>query len=248
MKTNYSPLSYLVRLTCIVCLVMFFSSCEPQLQPPGSFYITRCEPSDTGLAIELEWTNSDNAQYYKVYRNGVLHGDNWHINSYYDFPLEQDYNEYYVVAWNESGVYTSAKVSATAKSSGSGGSGGGGGGGTSTSATDSNGHSLASWTQTSSGNYRKSFQATYQVSGNYQAYPSTTYWTGNVTVEYRPASSKYVMYEPYFYPSSNGGLGLCYDKNITWGYNSVTVYTYSYHDYDTHVNYLADCYCRFTIE
>ena len=248
MKTTYSLFGHIVRMISIFCLVMLVSSCEkPQPQnPPGVFYISRCELSSGDVV--LEWTTSEYAKYYKIYRDNSLLRDNWYGTSFYDTSVKNQNDEYYIVAWNEYGVYTSAKVSAS-KSTGSGGSSGGSSsGGSSSGVTDNSGHSLASWTQTSSGVYRKTIRATYQVSGNYQAYPSITYWTGNITAEYRPASNKYVIYEPYFNPSSNGGLGLCYTTNITWGYNSVRAYTYSYYDRTTRVNYLADCYCRFTIE
>lgn len=127
------------------------------------------------------------------------------------------------------------------------GGGGGGGGGGSTTITDNQGHVLTGWELQSNGNYHKKFTANYVVSGNWQAYPSNTNWTYTVTVAYRPASGTYMLYEPFFNPSSNQGLGLGY-TGITWGYNSVRVHTYTHYDYDTHVMYEADCYCRFTVQ
>ena len=128
--------------------------------------------------------------------------------------------------------------------------GGGGGGGGSTTVTDHLGHDISDWEVTSNGNYRKQFVANYVVMGNYQAYPSNTNWTYTVNVEYRPVSKQYWLFEPYFNPNSNGGLGLGYpgnEYNISWGYNSVRVHTYTHYDSYEHVMYEADCYCRFTI-
>lgn len=128
--------------------------------------------------------------------------------------------------------------------------GGGGGGGGSSTVTDHLGHDISDWEVTSNGNYRKQFVANYVVMGNYQAYPSNTNWTYTVNVEYRPSSKQYWLFEPYFYPNSNGGLGLGYPGNeydISWGYNSVRVHTYTHYDSYDHIMYEADCYCRFTI-
>lgn len=133
----------------------------------------------------------------------------------------------------------------TGTSGNNGGGGGGGSGDNDDQVVDHNGNVLSGWTKTSNGYYRKNIVAQYVVLGNEEAFPSTTNWTHTITAEYRPQYSRYVIYEPYFNPSYSGGLGLVYDAQ--YGYNSVSVHTYTHYDSYYHVMYEAECYCRFTI-
>jgi hypothetical protein len=240
-------------LLCIMSL--FIVSCHKETPtssnenntPPPTPINVNAEYSSIYGYVHLTWDIPNSVPNYKIYRSSSANGyyenieDNWYSSYYYDYSPLDGPNYYKVQAYNqygESGMSSYAYCSTNSNPNPNPNS---------NTATDHQGHDLSSWTLTSAGNYRKTFTASYHVSGNYQAYPSNTDWTHTVTVEYKPKVKKYWLYEPYFNPTSNQGLGLGYDDDINWGYNSVEVHTYTYYDYTYHVLYEAVCFCRFTI-
>ncbi len=90
--------------------------------------------------------------------------------------------------------------------------------------------------------WEKRILATYHYVGN--SLVTSPDFTGNVTVKYKASTNKYWMYEPYFHPESNGGLGLAFEVHS--GYNSTWVYGGAKKAPDGNW-YTYDVYCKFTI-
>ena len=95
--------------------------------------------------------------------------------------------------------------------------------------------------------WEKQIYAKYHYTGDSYAIGNKKDFTGKVTISYNASTGKYAMYEPFYYPNSNGGKGLKYDA--VKGYNNIKVYTYAVQDPNNKWAHLTcETYCQFTIE
>ena len=95
--------------------------------------------------------------------------------------------------------------------------------------------------------WEKQIYAQYHYTGDSYAIGNKKDFKGKVTISYNASTGKYAMYEPFYYPNSNGGKGLKYDA--VKGYNNIKVYTYAVQDPNNKWAHLTcETYCQFTIE